>query len=135
MIYCGSRGASPHISRESAQMPGLRADEGLDAGDTQIPVSGGNLPIYYAAPKKAGKYPVVMVVPEIWGLHEYQKDICRRLAKAGYYGVSLDNYFRQGQLWKLADIKEVLAGANHDLQGNKDYPAVLFDWVAERVKR
>ena len=86
--------------------------EGLDASDTQIPVSGGNLPVYYAAPKKAGNYPVVMVVPEIWGLHEYQKDICRRLAKAGYYGVSLDNTFRQGQLWKLADIKEVLAGAN-----------------------
>ena len=86
--------------------------DGLEAGDAVIPVAGGNLPVYFAAPKKAGKYPIEIVNPEIWGLHEYQKDICRRLAKAGYYGVSLDPYFRSGELWKLADIKQVLAVAN-----------------------
>lgn len=86
--------------------------DGLDVGDATIPVAGGNLPIYYAAPKKAGKYATVIVIPEIWGMHEYQKDICRRLAKAGYYGITLDPYFRSGQLWKMTDIKPVLAAAN-----------------------
>ena len=64
------------------------------------------------APAKAGKYAAVLVIPEIFGMHEYQKDICRRLAKLGYVGVSIDPFFRTGDLSKLTEIKEVLAGAN-----------------------
>ena len=82
--------------------------DGLEGGDGKV----GDIPIYHAVPQKGGKRPVVIVIPEIWGLHEYQKDICRRLAKAGYFGVSLDPFFRSGDLSKVADIKEVLAGAN-----------------------
>jgi hypothetical protein len=52
--------------------------DGLEGGDGKI----GDMPIYHAVPQKGGKRPVVIVIPEIWGLHEYQKDICRRLAKA-----------------------------------------------------
>ena len=100
--------AGPLMAQTAIKTPA----DGLEVGDAVLPVAGGNLPVYFAAPKKAGKYPVVIVIPEIWGLHEYQKDICRRLAKAGYYGVSLDPYFRSGQLWKLTDIKAVLAAAN-----------------------
>jgi len=100
--------AGPLMAQTAIKTPA----DGLETGDAVLPVAGGNLPVYFAAPKKAGKYPVVIVIPEIWGLHEYQKDICRRLAKAGYYGVSLDPYFRSGQLWKLTDIKAVLAAAN-----------------------
>ncbi len=86
--------------------------DGLDAGDLTVPVDGGNMPVYMAAPSKPGKYPVVIVVPEIFGLHEYQKDICRRLAKLGYVGVSLDPYFRSGDLSKMSDIGAVVAVAN-----------------------
>lgn len=86
--------------------------DGLDAGDISIPVSGGNMPAYYAAPKKAGKFPVVIVVPEVFGMHEYQKDICRRLAKIGYFGITQDPFFRSGDLSKISDIKEVIAKAN-----------------------
>ena len=86
--------------------------DGLDARELTLPVDGGNLPVYMAAPAKAGKYPVVIVIPEVFGMHEYQKDICRRLAKLGYVGVSLDPFFRSGDLSKLTAIGEVVAAAN-----------------------
>jgi carboxymethylenebutenolidase len=86
--------------------------DGLDVADVKVPVSGGDMPAYMAAPAKAGKYPVVIVVPEVFGMHEYQKDICRRLAKLGYVGVTLDPFFRMGDLSKMTNIGEVVAAAN-----------------------
>ena len=101
--------------------------DGLDAGDIQIAVSGGQMPGYMAAPAKAGKYPTVIVVPEIFGMHEYQKDICRRLAKVGYVGVTLDPFFRIGDLSKMSEIREVLANANklEDTQMLADLDALV----------
>jgi len=55
--------------------------DGLDGGDAKI----GDIPIYYAVPKGKTRRPVVLVVGEIWGLHEHIKDVVRRLAKAGYF--------------------------------------------------
>jgi len=86
--------------------------DGLEVGSAQIPVSGGNLPVYFAAPQKAGRYAAVIVIPEIFGMHEYQRDICRRLAKAGYYAITLDPFFRSGDLSKIAEFKTVLGLAN-----------------------
>jgi len=57
--------------------------DGLEGGDTKV----GDIPAYYAVKRGGGKRPVVLVVPEIFGLHEYQKDMCRRLAHASYFGV------------------------------------------------
>ena len=95
-----------------AQTAIITAADGLDVGAAQVPASGGNLPVYFAAPKKAGKYATVIVVPEVFGMHEYQRDICRRLAKAGYYAITLDPFFRIGDLSKIADVKEVIGKAN-----------------------
>ncbi len=86
--------------------------DGLEVADVAVPVAGGQMPGYLAAPAKAGKYPVVIVIPEVFGMHEYQKDICRRLAKVGYVGVSLDPFFRFGDLSKVTAIGEVVAAAN-----------------------
>jgi carboxymethylenebutenolidase len=86
--------------------------DGLDAGDLTVQVGAEKMPAYMAAPAKAGKYPVVIVVPEIFGMHEYQKDICRRLARLGYVGITLDPFFRQGDLSKIANIGEVVGLAN-----------------------
>ncbi len=96
-----------------AQTAIITPADGLDVGAAQVPVSGGgNLPVYFASPKKAGKYATVIVIPEVFGMHEYQRDICRRLAKAGYYAITLDPFFRIGDLSKIADIKEVIGKAN-----------------------
>ena len=86
---------------------------GLDVTDFTVSVSGGALmPAYMAAPAKAVKYPVVIVIPEVFGMHAYQKDMCRRLANAGYVGVSLDPFFRAGDLSKMTNIGEAVAAAN-----------------------
>jgi carboxymethylenebutenolidase len=97
--------------------------DGLDGGDIKI----GNIPAYYAVPKGGGKRPVILVVGEIWGNHEHIKDVVRRVAKAGYFAVSNEPYFRIGELWKLTDIKEVIAGANQltDEQAFADLDAVV----------
>ena len=97
--------------------------EGLDGGDIKI----GDIPAYYAVPKTGGKRPVVLVVAEIWGLHEHIKDVVRRVAKDGYFAVANEPYFRIGELWKMEDIKQVLAGSNQlaDEQAFKDLDAVV----------
>ena len=97
--------------------------DGLDGGDAKV----GDIPVYWAAPKGKGKRPVILVIPEIWGLHEYQKDICRRLAKAGYFGVSLDPTFRIGDLKTVTEIKQSVAMANQltDQQAFADLDAVV----------
>jgi len=105
--------------------------DGLDGGDMKV----GDIPAYHAVKKGSGKRPVVIVVPEVFGLHEYQKDMCRRLAKAGYFGVSLDPFFRIADLSKEPDIKKVIAGANQltDQQSFADLDA-LVGW-AEKNNR
>lgn len=101
-------GAGPVMAQTAVRTPA----DGLGVADVKIPVAGGDMPGYTAAPKKAGKFPTVIVIPEIFGMHEYQKDICRRLAKAGYFAITLDPYFRLGDLSKISEFKEVLAKAN-----------------------
>jgi carboxymethylenebutenolidase len=105
--------------------------DGLDAGDIKI----GEIPAYYAVPKGKGKRPVVLVIPEIWGNHEHIKDVVRRLGKAGYFAVANEPYFRIGELWKLTEIKEVLAGANKltDEQAFADLDAVVA-WAGKHPR-
>ena len=109
--------------------------DGLDFGETTVPVPGGQMPVYWAAPKKAGRFATIIVIPEVWGLHEYQRDIVRRLAKAGYFAVSADPYFRSGSLANVPDIKQVLAAANSltDQQAFADLDA-LVAWLGKQPK-
>jgi len=105
--------------------------DGLDGGDTKI----GDIPAYYAVPKGGGKRPVVLVVGESWGLHEHIKDVIRRVAKEGYFAVGNEPYFRIGELWKMENIKEVIAGANQlsDDQMYKDLDAVVA-WAGKNAR-
>lgn len=85
------------------------SDEGLLAGEVQIPVADGEIPAYRAAPAKGGPFPVILVVQEIFGVHEHIKDICRRLAKEGYLAIAPELYARQGDVSKLTDREEIFA--------------------------
>jgi carboxymethylenebutenolidase len=77
--------------------------DGLTVGETQIPAADGVLvPAYFARPKNGKKLPVVLVVQEIFGVHEHIKDVCRRLAHAGYFAVAPSLYHRQGDVSKLS---------------------------------
>ena len=69
---------------------------GLDAGEVKIAVADGTIPGYRARPKAKPHAPVVLVVQEIFGVHEHIRDLCRRLAKSGYYAIAPSLYARQG---------------------------------------
>ena len=83
--------------------------KGLVAGEVSITVADGKIPAYRAKPAKAGNYPVVLVIQEIFGVHEHIKDVCRRLAKLGYYAIAPELFSRQGDVSKMEDIGEILS--------------------------
>ena len=86
-------------------------DNEIIAGITSIPSQGDDMPAYYARPKHSeGPLPVVIVVQEIFGVHEHIRDICRRLALEGYLAVAPELYFREGDPNDFADISTLLSG-------------------------
>jgi carboxymethylenebutenolidase len=85
---------------------------GLDVGDATIKVADGEMPGYYARPKGNANPPVVMVAMEIFGLHEYIKDVTRRLAKLGAFAIAPNYYYRKGDLAKVTDMKELIPLVN-----------------------
>lgn len=86
--------------------------DGLTAGDIKIPVADGKMPGYRAAPASVAHPPVVIVAMEIFGLHEYIKDVTRRLAKLGAFAVAPDYYFRKGDISKITDMSQLLPLVN-----------------------
>lgn len=86
-------------------------EERLIAGETSIPTQGDTMPAYHARPKDAeGPLPIVIVVQEIFGVHEHIRDLCRRLALEGYLAVAPELYFRQGDPNDFADVPTLLSG-------------------------
>jgi hypothetical protein len=79
--------------------------KGLEAGEVKIPVKyedkEGDMPAYRAMPDKGGPFPVVLVVEEIFGVHEHIKDVCRRFAKLGYLAIAPEMYSREGDVSKM----------------------------------
>lgn len=83
--------------------------DGLTAGEVKIPVADGEIPAYRAMPATGGPFPVVLVVQEIFGVHEHIKDVCRRFAHEGYLAIAPELYARQGDVSKLTDYREIFA--------------------------
>ncbi len=83
--------------------------EGLICGPTTVPSQGDNLPAYVAKPEKhAQPMPVILVVQEIFGVHEHIQDLCRRLAHQGYLAIAPELYFRQGEPQQYESISDLL---------------------------
>ena len=83
---------------------------GLLAGEAKIPtLDGGEIPAYRAQPSEGGPFPVILVVQEIFGVHEHIKDICCRFAKLGYLAVAPELYARQGDVSKIQDIQQIIS--------------------------
>jgi carboxymethylenebutenolidase len=86
---------------------------GLKAGDATVKVAGGDMPVYFARPENATNPPVILVAMEIFGLHEWVKDITRRVAKLGALAIAPDYYFRAGQdLTKITEIPKLMPIVN-----------------------
>jgi len=97
------------VAALSAQAEPIVTDEtGLLTEVDQIPVSGGTIRGYVARPKAAGRFPVVLVVNEVFGLHAYIMDVCRRLAKLGYVAIAPGFFDRAGDPAPLSDFAAIM---------------------------
>jgi carboxymethylenebutenolidase len=83
--------------------------EGLTASEVKISVRDGELPGYRAMPASGGPFPTVLVIQEIFGVHEHIRDVCRRLAKLGYFAVAPELYARQGDVSSLSNIQDIIS--------------------------
>ncbi|MBI5331317.1 MAG: dienelactone hydrolase family protein [Betaproteobacteria bacterium] len=83
--------------------------DGLLAGEISVPTQDGAMPAYRAQPATGGPFPVLLVVQEIFGVHEHIKDICRRLARLGYQAIAPELYARQGDPRQYTAIPDILA--------------------------
>ena len=110
--------------------------QGLTAGEIKIETRDGPVPAYRALPNKDGPFPLILVVQEIFGVHEHIKDVCRRLAKLGYFAIAPELYFRQGDVSKMTDNQEIFAKVvNHvsDSQVMSDLDAAVV-WAKSTGK-
>ncbi|MFZ2972146.1 MAG: dienelactone hydrolase family protein [Ferribacterium limneticum] len=113
----------------------IKTDEtGIVAGEIKVPVKDGEMVAYRAVPGGLKKPPVVLVVSEIFGAHEYIRDVCRRLAKLGYCAIAPDLFARQGdprQISSVAEILEKITGKTPDAQVISDLDACVA-WAASK---
>lgn len=96
--------------------------DGLVAGDVEVITPNGNIPAYRAMPANGSNLPLVIVVPEIFGLHEHIKDVCRRLAHAGYFAIANEPFSRHGDVTKLSDFGQI-----REIVGKTSDQEVLID--------
>lgn len=80
---------------------------GLVVAESKVLSEGFLVPIYEARPEAAGKYPILLVIPEIFGMHEHIKDVTRRFAKEGFLSITFDPYAREGGVLNLPDIEAI----------------------------
>ena len=96
--------------------------EGLVTDTVAIPVGGASMPAFLARPAAPGRYGALLVVSEIFGIHEYIRDICRRLAKLGYVAIAPAFFFRAGDPAPLTDFAQIMP-----IVAKATYPQVQGD--------
>jgi carboxymethylenebutenolidase len=103
---------------------------GLNAGDAKVKVADGEMPVYFARPANVANPPVILVAQEIFGLHEYIRDVTRRLAHMGAFAIAPDYYFRKGDLTKITQIQQLfpLVNSKPDKELFSDLDATV-DWA------
>ncbi|MBD1878565.1 dienelactone hydrolase family protein [Coleofasciculus sp. FACHB-T130] len=109
--------------------------KGLVAGAVKIPVKDGEIPAYRAMPAKSGNFPIVLVIQEIFGVHEHIQDVCRRFAKLGYLAIAPQLFVRQGDVLKLSNVDEIrqVVAKVPDAQVLSDLDATV-DWAVKSAE-
>lgn len=113
LFFAGYAAAAVSASAE----PIITDTAGLIAEAVMIPAGDRDIPAYVARPEARGKHPVVVVVSEVFGVHEYIRDVCRRLAKLGYVAIATDYFARYGDPAPLTDftaIRKIVAAATDE---------------------
>jgi len=109
------------------------SDDGIVAGFVELAVGDDRIPVYRAAPRTGASFPTVLVIQEIFGVHEHIRDVSRRLAKLGYLALAPELYHRQGDVSKLKELQEIRAVVSRvpDTQVIGDLDATLR-WAREQ---
>ncbi|URD51263.1 dienelactone hydrolase family protein [Chroococcidiopsis sp. CCNUC1] len=107
----------------------------LVAGAVKIPVKDGEIPAYRAQPNTGGNFPIVLVIQEIFGVHEHIQDVVRRFAKLGYLAIAPELFVRQGDVAKLSNVDEIRSIVTKvpDAQVISDLDATV-DWAVKSAK-
>lgn len=130
------------IAAEPILAQAIRTDTtGLVAGAVSIKSGNDMISAYEARPDKPGRYPVVVVISEIWGLHEYIRDVARRFGKEGFYAIAPEMFQREGGVGHLTDVQEILKivlnvprkQVLQDLSATADYARGQSAALSERV--
>ncbi|MEH2275976.1 MAG: dienelactone hydrolase family protein [Nostoc sp.] len=108
---------------------------GLVAGAVKIPVKDGEIPAYRAEPASGENFPIVLVIQEIFGVHEHIQDITRRFAQLGYLAIAPELFIRQGDVSKLSSTDEIrpIVSKVPDAQVLSDLDATV-DWAVKSAK-
>ncbi|AFY35430.1 dienelactone hydrolase family protein [Calothrix sp. PCC 7507] len=109
--------------------------KGLVAGAVKIPVKDGEIPAYRAQPATGSNFPIVLVIQEIFGVHEHIQDVARRFAKLGYLAIAPELFIRQGDVSKLSSIDEIrpIVAKVPDAQVLSDLDSTV-DWAVKSAK-
>ena len=104
-IGLGYAAAAPLMAQTAISTPA----EGLEVGEISYTVNGFKVPAYRAAPAGKKDLPVVLVIQEIFGVHEYIADVCKRFARAGYLAIAPELYARQGDPAQYGEMAKLMA--------------------------
>ena len=122
------------VGVDKALAQAIKTDtDGLVAGDQTVAIGSYNMPVYEARPATGTGHPIVIVISEIWGVHEWVKDVTRRFAKAGYHGVAPELFQREGGVGQIPNVQDilkiVLAVPRKQVLGDV---AAAIDWAKKR---
>ena len=98
------------LAARPVQAQTIKTDaKGLVAGEVKVPVGDSHIPAYRAMPASGKDFPVLLVIQEIFGVHEHIQDVCRRYAKQGYFAIAPEMFVRQGDVSAMQDIQDWFA--------------------------
>jgi carboxymethylenebutenolidase len=122
------------VGVEKALAQAVKTDtSGITAGDFEIKIGDYAMPVYEARPASGGPAPIVVCISEIWGVHEWVRDVTRRFAKAGYYAVAPELFKREGNVAQMPNIQDILkivfAVPRKQMLGDV---AATIDWAKKR---
>ncbi len=109
VLVAGATFAGYAVAVDKVLAQAIKTDTtGIQAGDFEVKIGDYMMPVYEARPASGGPAPIVVCISEIWGVHEWVRDVTRRFAKAGYYAVAPELFKREGGVAQLPNIQDIL---------------------------
>ncbi len=109
LLVAGSTFAGYALAADTVLAQAIKTDtDGLAAGEFEVKIGDYGMPVYEARPASGTGHPIVLVISEIWGVHEYIRDSTRRFAKAGYHAVAPELFKREGGVAQLTNVQDIL---------------------------